>query len=367
MKIAVLLGSFSIGTRPINLSDVWTNPRGLTGTDLCFIRVCEELQALGHEVIMFSVFSDNPVSYKGMKVFNVSQRNNVVDNSYDCIISINEPNILMDMVRKPLKLVYMMLNDFSFIEPGFDDYVDIYAGVCEDHTNHMKLQVPKPEKWKTVPLGCDPDQYTDQRVPGRVIWCSSADRGLHWLLSQWSHIKAAVPFATLKVFYHFNYIGIEQIEENTGSHHHVVEMATRIRYIRHAIKELKHLGVEHIGSVSREQMRKEFSEASVFGFPCNTVAFSEGFSVSTLEAHASHTVPVITGADCLEGIYKDSGCIMIQDPVGEHLEEYTAEVIKALTDQEYANSIIDKCRVFAKEHTWKLTAEKLEKLINEKI
>lgn len=367
MKIAVILGAFSIGTRPINLNNVWTNERGLTGTDLCLIRVCEELKKLGNDVYMFSVFSEHPNEYKGIKVFQFEQRNNVVDDTFDCIISINEPNVLMDMVTKPLKLVYMMLNDFSFIKSGFDDYVDSYVGVCEEHTEHMKRQCPKPEKWSTVPLGCDPEQYKDERVPGRVIWCSSADRGLHWLLDQWSTIKSAVPYASLRVFYHFNYIGIEQIEENHNAHPHTTEMAQRVRYIRNAMQELKHLDVEHVGSVSRERMKAEQNAASVFAFPCDTVAFSEGFSVSTLEAHASYTVPVITSADCLGGIYRNSGCRMVEAPVSERLKDFTGYVIDALKHEPWTSSIVDRCRAFAFDHTWTKTAEKLETIIKGKL
>jgi glycosyltransferase involved in cell wall biosynthesis len=367
MKIAVILGAFSIGTRPINLNKIFSSERGLTGTDMCLIRVCEELKALGNDVYMFSVFSEHPAEHKGIKVFQFEQRNNVVDNSFDCIISINEPNVLMDMAQKPIRLVYMMLNDFSFINPGFDDFVDSYVGVCDEHTEHMKRQCPKPEKWTTVPLGCDPDEYRDERMPGRVIWCSSADRGLHWLLSKWSVIKRAVPCASLRVFYHFNYISVEGVEESHGAHPHVTEMAQRVRYIRNAMRELKTLDVEHVGSVSRERMKEEQNKASVFAFPCDTVAFSEGFSVSTLEAHASYTVPVITSADCLGGIYKDSGCIMVDAPVSEHLDEFTDKVIEALTNQKLADEVIQNCRQFSQQHTWKQTAEKLEHTIKGKL
>ena len=65
-------------------------------------------------------------------------------------------------------------------------------------------------------------------MPGRVIWCSSADRGLHWLLSQWPKIKEAVPYASLKVFYHFNYGDLDKIENGSGGHHHFIEMAQRL-------------------------------------------------------------------------------------------------------------------------------------------
>ena len=184
MKIAVILGAFSIGTRPLDFNDIWTNVRGLTGTDLCFVRLCQELKKLGDEVHMFTVHTDTLTEWEGIPLHKFEDRMTVVDDSFDSIISINEPNILFGMPRKPKRIVWQMLNDFSFIKPGFDEEVDLYLGVCDEHTRFVASQCPKPDKWRTVQLGCDPDLYRDERVAGRVFWCSSADRGLHWLLQQ---------------------------------------------------------------------------------------------------------------------------------------------------------------------------------------
>lgn len=348
MKIAVILGSFSIGSRPLDFSNLWDSPRGLTGTDLCFIRLQEELYKLGHEVHVFH---------------NVSEVK--IDESFDAAISINEPNLLIGMPKKTVKIVWQMLNDFSFVKPGFDDYVDQYLAVCKEHEEHMKRQTPHPEKWDTVSLGCDPKLYSNKkRVSGRVLWCSSADRGLHNLLQEWSKIKLAVPNATLRILYHFNYGDIDKVEpQDLSQHPNVVEMGQRIRYMKHAIKELKHLGVEHIGSVSRNQMVEEWNAASVFGFSCDTVAFSEGFSVSTLEAHASYTVPIITDQDCLGGIYRDSGATIIQTPVKDHLPEFTDAVIRGLTDRQFIMKTIKKSRQFALQHTWEQSAKQIENII----
>ncbi len=366
MKIAVLLGAFSVGTRPLNFDNIWTNERGLTGTDLAFCRVSQEMLKLGHEVHMFTVQTGKVTSWEGITVHDVSEIRAIDQNNFDAVINFNEPNLFIGM-KNPLKILYMMLNDFSFVQPGFDEWTDHYVGVCDQHSDYVSKLSGTEGKWSTVPLGCDPDKYEDKRVPGRVIWCSSADRGLHWLLSKWSAIKEQVPHASLRVFYHFNYIGIEEIEDGSNAHPHVIEMAQRIRYIRHAMRELKDLDVVHVGSVSRERMKEEWNQASVFGFPCDTVAFSEGFSVSTLEAHASFTVPVISSVDCLGGIYKDSGCIVIQEPVKEHLDEFSDNVVRALTDQQFADETIEKSREFAKAHSWKETTKQLESIINERI
>lgn len=197
-----------------------------------------------------------------------------------------------------------------------------------------------------------------------MIWCSSADRGLHNLLQIFPDIKKEVPEANLRIFYHFNYGHIENIQPRDYSqHHHVVEMAQRIRYMKDAIKKLKPLGVDHIGSISVNQLIKEFNEASVFAFPCSTVALTEGYSLSTLQSLASFTVPVITSQDCLGSIYRNSGCIMIEAPVENKLKDYTNAVIKALKDKEYADSIINKCREFANKRSWEIITKNLEHII----
>ena len=176
----------------------------------------------------------------------------------------------------------------------------------------------------------------------------------------------------MKIFYHFNYGEIAKVEKESISpqggpyHHHIQEMAQRIRYMKDALERLKPLGVEHVGAISREQIKEEWNQASVFGFSCDTVAFSEGFSVSTLEAHASFTVPVITSQDCLGGIYQDSGAIIIDTPVKNHLPEFTQAVIRGLTDKKFADATIDKCRQFAAKYTWKTAATKINDLLVEK-
>jgi hypothetical protein len=267
------------------------------------------------------------------------------------------------MVTKPLRICWNFLNDFTYCLPGFETFVDRWVGVCNKHTAHLQGQIPEPEKWSTVALGCCPEKYTDSRIPGRVVWCSSADRGLHWLLQEWPKIKIAVPNATLKIFYHFNYGTIANIEEGQNEHPHVVEMAQRIRYMKEAIGRLKNLGVEHVGSVSRNTMDKEMSEASVFGFSCDTVAFTEGFSVATLEAHASYTVPVITDKDCLESIYCKSGALIVKSPVKNHIDDFTNNIVHALTDKKFSDAVIEKCRSFAAGHTWNIAATSMAQLI----
>jgi len=374
MKIAVILSHLSVGQRPLDFwyDNIYKSSRGLTGTDYSAVQISKELVERGHDVHLFTVHAqpnNKPDEWMGVKLYNCDDRFAGINDSFDVILSINDPNVFFNLTEKPLRICWEFLNDFPFARPGFDDKVDMWLAVCEQHRDYLFTQMPeekytKQEKWQILNLGCDPDWYEDRRVKGRIIWASSPDRGLHNLLEIFPSIKEAVPEAHLKVFYHFDYDHIKDIDPyGPNNHPHVAEMANRIKYCRYALEKLKPLGVEHVGSVSQYQMRQEFSEASVLAFPTDTIAFSEGFSVTTLQAHAGYCVPVITNQDCLGSIYKNSGAVIIDAPVRKNLKQYTNAVIRALTDQEFADNTIQKCRKFAIKHSWKKIAEQMEEII----
>jgi glycosyltransferase involved in cell wall biosynthesis len=365
VKICIVLGPFS-AVRPLDFwyNNIFDSSRGLTGTDITLAMISKEFVKAGHEVHLFTNHAEpnnKPATWEDVKLYNLDERFSIVDDSFDVMLSLNEPNVFIGMTTKPLRICWQFLNDFNYCAPNYDNYVDKWYGVCEQHTEYLKKLAPRPEKWGTIPLGCSPEWYKDERVPGRCIWTSSNDRGLHWLLGLWPRIKKEVPYASLRIFYHLNYGNIENIEpDNKNEMPLIVEMGQRVRYMKNAVDKLKHLDVEHCGSISAKQMIKEQNEASVFPFSCDTVAFSEGFSLSCMQAHASYTVPIITKQDCLGSVYKESGSILIDTPIKDHLEEFYTAIVKSLIDKEFADRVIDKCRVFAYRHDWKNIIAKLE-------
>jgi glycosyltransferase involved in cell wall biosynthesis len=369
-KLAVILGSYSIGSRPLDMwfDNMFVSTRGLTGTDLTFGMISQELQKLGHEVHIFTVLAQphhKPDQWEGCKLYNYIDRHTVIDETFDAVISINEPDALRGVCDKPLRICWQFLNDFTYCQSGFDDYVDVWLSVCDQHMQHLKKSAPKPEKWSILSLGCDPTWYeTNKKVPGRMIFCSSADRGLHLALQAFPEIKKRVPEAHLKIFYHFQEGSILNIDPNSVTDHpHVIELSHRLRYCREAIKRMKDMGVEHVGSVSVNEMKKQMSEAEVLLFPADTVAFTEGFSLSILQSHASGTIPCISSADCLGSIYKNSGCLMTEMPINQKMDQYVENVVKALTDNEFAKETRKKCLDFAQKYLWSDIAKKMVKII----
>ena len=124
-----------------------------------------------------------------------------------------------------------------------------------------------------------------------VVWASSPDRGLHWLLELFPRLRKVVPDVTLDVLYLYQ----AAAASGTG------EVANRYRYMNAALEKLRGKGVRFHGSVSRRRVADAFCSSRVLAYPCHPDGpFTEGFSCTILEAAVAGCLPVIVGADALQ-------------------------------------------------------------------
>jgi glycosyltransferase involved in cell wall biosynthesis len=361
MRIALLYDPWLLSARgTLDLEGYRDDPRGMTGSEQCAVRLFEELKAAGHEVVPF---------WPGKGANRWELRG---EYEGDLAISINCPDPLRD-VRAKFKVCYTLLNDFTFCKAGFEQHVDLFVSPSAPHleqvmTNPAWRRVemtpshpdgkgryePDPSKWEVVPLGCDPERYQGvEKVPGRVVYCSSPDRGLHWLLQEWAAIKRAVPHAHLKIFYRLE-PWLRQFDQ-TPYFPPIEPLRARANYIEDALRRLRGYDIEVCDSVSRAQIEREMAEAEVLAYPCDTTTWSEGFSCTVLEACAARACPVITDCDAIGAIYAD--CALVAPR--ENRDHWRNLVVKALTDAQFRGDTNDRAERFAKEHKWKNTAEKL--------
>ena len=355
MKIGVIFGPYSVSSRPLNFfaNNIWIAERGLTGSDLGVVVTAQNLVKMGHDVSLFTFYvpGTKPPQWEGVKLYEFQELDNIIDNSFDALISWNEPDVFRGLKTNAVRICQQMLNDFHYCASGFDDFVDIWTSPSEMHMQWMIKQVPS-DKWKAVPLGYDPSWFTKrEKVAGSVVWLSSPDRGLHLLLQEWPKIKKAVSEANLKIFYHI-------ADFRAG------ELGNRFSYIKYAIPKLKDFGVEYVGSVSKNQINEELSKSMVVVAPLSTITPTEGFSCSTIEALAAGCFPIIGNIDCLGSIYGQVAC-MVPFPVEQHLSDLTNSVVRGLTDTVYREQTVKKCQEFADGYTWTKHAIKLLELIKE--
>jgi len=363
MRIAFLYGSFSLGQRPLDFDNLYTSPRGLTGSELSCVEYAQAMQRRGHEVMLLVGQPQTANEWRGIQLRQLDNPKLVAE--CDVVYAWNEPDLLRQVPAGPLRMANQQLNDFAYCQPGWEEHVDVVTSPSAHHLEFLKKQAPNVRAWEVQPNGCDPTQYAqDKRIDGRVIWASSADRGLHRLLEMWPEIKRCVPHASLRCFYNFQAADFDDYEA-TGPNVHpdLLEIAQRKRYIRYAMSKLAgpKWDVEHVGSVSRDRMRQEFEHAQVLAYPCDTIRYTEGFSVTTLEACASGCLPVITDIDALGDIY---GGAAPMTEGGLQRDAFVDLVTRGLTDAHWRAENVDKCRALAESCNWNTLAERLERVVS---
>ena len=371
MKIAFAYGSELLGNRALDFRNLWTDKRGMTGSESSLLILAAQLSLLGHEVTLF-IPSPNESQFSGVRLRDLGAMPRE-SGEFDVVVSFIWSRYLMPPYVTKSEVVrvnFQTCNSFDYEEEHFEDHVDLFLSPSETHRAYMEpWTVTVGDKWKVLRLGCFTDDYgVAEKVPGRVAWISSPDRGLHHVLHPdvWPKIKEAVPDAELRIFYFGleGYIGwAAGLTDESEPYLDRREHGRRARIIRDG---LTYPGVRVMGSTSREDMRRELSEAMVLAFPCDTVLWSEGFSCSTLEGCAAGAVPVLAACDAIGDVYRGA-CPIVPSSAGEHLAEWRDTVIALLTDPAGHRLWQERAREFAEKHDYRDIARDLERMLLEEV
>lgn len=389
MKLAVLFGPLCLSQRKtIDFAVARTDPRGMSGSDYGFVRIAECLRDQGHDVTVRVASAEAGTTWEGIKVVPPGTQ---LD-GFDAAIAVNEPDELRTVGPGAFRVLCAWLNDWSFARTDFQDHVDLFCSpsaahlaqfmtnpawhrveVTAEHPNGKATYKPDPSKWCVVPLGCDPHllgphgsggeglSIPREKIPGRVVYCSSPDRGLHLLLSQWPAIRKAVPHAELHIFYRL--AAWLRGWDTTPFYPPVEPLRQRALYIEECLRRLQGHGVTVRDAVNRETIEYEMSVAECLAYPCQTTTWSEGFSCTILEACAAQAAPVITDCDALGSVYATIDPVPMQ---GDWLPVWRDKVIRVLTDKDFRDDLNRRARKLGEELTWERTTKRLVELIEER-
>jgi 2-polyprenyl-3-methyl-5-hydroxy-6-metoxy-1,4-benzoquinol methylase/glycosyltransferase involved in cell wall biosynthesis len=162
-----------------------------------------------------------------------------------------------------------------------------------------------------------------ERENHHFIYASSPDRGLIRLLKLWPKIRAAIPDATLDIFYGWE--GCMKL--GTGN---TPGWTKHYRKVRTEFSALQYQeGVTSRGRVNHETLAREFQRASAWLYP---TSFAEAGCLTAVKARAAGCIPVTTSyaaltetAACDQTFFVDMpGVGILEDPTGtpEALEKY---------------------------------------------
>jgi glycosyltransferase involved in cell wall biosynthesis len=355
MKIAVIYPTLAM-PRQIDVENLATDPRGLTGSENTALQYALVLARLGHEVVMYTNVTTDKIELNGV-VFRHDQAWEPSHASFfDGIVCFMNATPLMGTTGEAFRIFNMQCGDFGGQPIGWEQYVDALGVLSHIHAREMKPTTALPaDKWRVMYNGVDMGAFMPGvKVPGRCIWASSHDRGLHHVLEIWPHVRAEFPHAELHVFYDPQ--GLERFAKMGPTDVPFLnELKRRSIYELEMMVRLKYHGVFFRGSVSREQMRLEMARAEVLAYPCDPVRFTETCGVTVLEAMAAECVPVLCYADSFPELWETRGCPGVPWPYER--DAYLAKLIEVMRGPEkYAASI----RGRAADFEWATLGKKLE-------
>jgi len=348
--------------KPVDPGKIWSSSRGLTGSELACVMYALELSRLGHGVTLFMNF-ERPGDIEGVTCcpyqewWDIYHRQN-----RDALLAWITPEPLEIANSSQFRIFNQQVSNFNLCKPGWEQYVDFLAPLSSSHARHMSGMTSLPrDRWRVMHNGVDLEVFKPgKKEPGKMIWASSHDRGLHWLLEAFPSIRRRVPGAELHVFYDFD--GIRRFAGMNDASGTMAELAQRSRYSLEAIDRLRGRGVHAHESVSRERIRDEMASSEVLAYPCDPVHYTETFGVTVLEACASGTVPVLCTADAFRELWS-SAILFVPPPFPEHKDEFRDLVISALTNNHLREAATSRSVQHAKLVDWKVLARSLEEFL----
>lgn len=315
--------------------------KGVGGSEEAVIYLSNELTKLGWKVTVYANPMQEEGNHKGVLYrqwydLNLKDRFNVLVMWRTIGLADLNPSARF-------KLVWMhdYPNNADFTEERVNK-VNKIAVLSEYHKSLLRLEkdgefIPMPEEKIFLTANgiiLEPVSNKIKRNPYRMIYTSSYDRGLVYLLVNWASIKQQVPQAELHIFYGWNLF--DTIHGNNPA---------RMKW-KEEVKELmRQDGVIEHGRIGHKQLAEEFMKSGIFAYPSD---FSGEIStISAMKAQAYGTVPVVVNRYSLANTVKNGLRLDVDIETKEGQEEYVRALVKLLNNPKEQEEIRKPMMEFA--------------------
>jgi len=309
------------------------------GSEAASLSIAAELANQGHHVLMGAKV---PYPEHGLlTVCPVDMFPTVVmAEAYDVLVSWDDTYLFrFALPHIPVKVVCYQLNDTHV--GVFSHAIDAYFHPSQWHADRFieVYGVPKGRQFVGLTNGVPPQNWRGPMPhslgvpPARVqsvVWASSPDRGLHHLLRIWPRVKEQVPNAQLHIYYDMDkWLSIVTAQMQAGRTLITTDRAMEVKRLLIPLCGNKGMGVTYHGGVSRALVNAAMMQAKVLAYPCDPIAPTEGFSMTTLEGWATGCQVVTTDADALQELWGHrEGITCLPLPIDDDL--WVDQVAKAL-------------------------------------
>ncbi len=310
-KLAFIFPS-SACQRPIDQSQIYIDPRGLTGSEAAWWECGQRLKQFGFEVTFFG-------NFRGRLPGTIPDSDwpDYADDSWHAVVSYVHPEPLRLCKPETTRVLVQQCNDWNACAPDWTTFVDYLIAPGRDLLRHLLAQTDFPAEHARVFHNGHAHGPVEsvKRVPGRMLWASSHDRGLPWALQVFQQLRKAfidpdtrTVYPPLDLSFHvaYNADGMNAMAQipPDAKPDWVAALGKRSRFCQAALPQLQSQGVTVLGSLSREQMALEMAQAEILLYPCDPVNWTEGFSNTTCEAMAMGCLPVLCFSDAFVSLWK---------------------------------------------------------------
>lgn len=209
----------------------------------------------------------------------------------------------------------------------------------------------KDENFIQIPNGILTKRFDQvvEKKKNSIVWTSSYDRGLEYLLEMWADIKAEVPDATLDIYYGFNLFDQSAWGKTDEGKKWKAKM----------LRLFNQDGVTEHGRVNSEDIADAYLKADIWAYPTD---FPEIDCITATKAMAAKCVPVTT--DYAVMAERNQG-VMINGNIKEEAtkEEFKMELINVMKDEAHKEKIRNKLNV--SKFDWDIVAQEWAKYFDD--
>lgn len=285
MKIAIYTNHIPGGWSPISTK--------LKGSEECIVELAKELSSLDDiTVSVFSDFSDSAgfeskTSPFGLRYF---ARDLIYDGDYDILIIWKDREIDLSKIATGTKVIKWSsdVEDHQNLE-----YIDHWVNLTQFHED-SNAWVPK-EKSSIIPHGIDYNflnKHKVEKIPNTVLYCSSPDRGLFRLLTDWDKIKKNNPELVLNITY-----GLDELRQFGGEQYYN-------QFKSHLDKLLDQKDINFLGNLEKDEMAKEYWKAEYWILPLENPN-SELFCLNAVKSHICNCTAIVDLKGALTNVVQE--------------------------------------------------------------
>ena len=232
---------------------------------------------------------------------------------------------------------------------------EYHAGLLRVFKNGVYKKMPKEKIFLTS------NGITELKIPKktkrdlyRLIYSSSPDRGLVYLLRMWPEIIKEVPKANLHVYYGFD-IFDRLYPDNPGKQ----------KWKRMILDMLQQKGITYHARVGHEELHRAMAESSIWAYPTD---FDEISCITAMKCQALGAIPVVINRAALKETVKNGLKIDTDITTEAGQKEYIKQLTRLLKSQELQEEIRPNMINWAKDFfTWDKIAQKWDQEFRIKI